>query len=464
MVQPLAQQQHDVGLAELAGRAVQRAVGVPEAQRMQVVNQTPRLLHGEDGRARGLRQRLQLRRLDGVARRIAHDDDGTLGVGHQVRRLLDQLGVALGPAHVAVLLGQERGQVLLADRRFLQVDGQGQVHWPGPAAHRRAESGGDKLGDAVLVVDQPRPLRNGRRHGHLVDLLEGCLSLLGQLGAAGHEDHRALGGVDGGQAGDGVGETGAAGEQGHRRLAGDARVAVGHVHRRALVPRVDELDALVGRRVHQGQYRVPDNRKDLLHPLLLQAANEQMPTIQLRHKTQLLDKIWVASGKRHTHAITEAQTAPAPDTCQQPNGSRRRAGSSVRLPEWLRPRHPRRPRQPGCLPATPYPKEAGLWTGKPQFHAAGRATTPKFRSIQTSSMLPLAKMPRCRPSLTSPSLSMSASGSINHPVNPVSRTTSNCCNASTNVQYRDNQPRLQPAQLVPFYPAANHVSPVLMLG
>ena len=81
---------------------------------------------------------------------------------------------------------------------------------------------------------------------------------------------------------------GPAGEQGHRRLASDAGVAVGHVHRRAFMPRVDELNALIRRRIHQGQYRVPDNRKDLLHPFLLQAANEQMPTIQLRHKTKLL--------------------------------------------------------------------------------------------------------------------------------------------------------------------------------
>ena len=128
----------------------------------------------------------------------------------------------------------------------------------------------------------------GAGHRHLVDLLEGGLALLGQFGAAGHEDHGALGGVDGGQAGDGVGKAGTAGEQGHRRLAGDAGVAVGHVHRRALVPCVDELDALIRGGVNQGQYRVPDNRKDLLHPFLLQAANEQMPTIQLRHKTKLL--------------------------------------------------------------------------------------------------------------------------------------------------------------------------------
>ena len=288
MVQPLAQQQDNVGLAELAGGAVQRAVGIAEAQRMQVVDETSRLLHGEDGRARGLGQRLQLRRLNGVTRRIAHDDDGTLRVGHQVRRLLDQLGVALRPAHVAVLLGQERRQVLLADGRLLQVYGQGQVHRTRPAAHRRAKGGGHELGDPVLVVDHPRTLGNRSGHRNLVDLLERRLALLGQLGAAGHEDHRALGRVDGGQAGDGVGEAGPAGEQGHRRLAGDARIAVGHVHRRALVPRVDELDALIRRRVHQGQNRVPNNRKDLLNPFLLQAANEQMPTIQLRHKTKLL--------------------------------------------------------------------------------------------------------------------------------------------------------------------------------
>ena len=56
MVQPLAQQQDHVRLPKLAGGAIERPVSVAEAQRMQVVDEAPRLLHGEDRRARGLCQ------------------------------------------------------------------------------------------------------------------------------------------------------------------------------------------------------------------------------------------------------------------------------------------------------------------------------------------------------------------------------------------------------------------------
>ena len=284
VVKALAEQQHHVGFPEFPGRAVQRAVGVPEAQGMQVVDEAPGLLDGEDGRAGGLGKSLKLGRLHGVAGRVAHDDHRTLGVGEEVGRLLDERRVTLRSPHVAVFLGQVRGKILLADGGLLEVDGQGQVDRAGSAAHCGAEGGSDEFRDAVLFVDQPRPLRNGSRHGDLVDFLEGCLTLFGEFGASGNENDGAFGGIDGRQAGDGVGEAGAAGEQGDGGLAGDAGVAIGHVHGRALVAGVDELDALIGSGVDQRQNGVAHDGENLLHALLFQASDKEVAPVQLRHR------------------------------------------------------------------------------------------------------------------------------------------------------------------------------------
>ena len=100
------------------------------------------------------------------------------------------------------------------------------------------------------------------------------MPFFGEFGAAGDEDDRAFRGVDGGQAGDGVGEAGAAGEQGDGRLAGDAGIAVGHVHGRALVSGVDKLDAFVSGGVNQGQDGIADYGEHPLDALLFQAADE----------------------------------------------------------------------------------------------------------------------------------------------------------------------------------------------
>ena len=127
------------------------------------------------------------------------------------------------------------------------------------------------------------PFEDRGGHGDLVDLLEGGLALFGEFGASGHEDDGALGGVDGRQAGDGVGEAGAAGEHGDGGLAGDAGVAVGHVHGRALVAGVDELDALIGGGVHQGQDGVAHDGEDLLHALLFEASDKEVAPVQLGH-------------------------------------------------------------------------------------------------------------------------------------------------------------------------------------
>ena len=165
----------------------------------------------------------------------------------------------------------------------------GRVRWTGPGRPRGggAESRRHVLGDAPLVVDQPRPLRDRIGHADLVDLLEGGHALLRQLGAARHEDDRAFRCVDRRQCRDGVGESRPAGEDAHRWLAGDAGVAVGHVQGSALVAGVDKLDTLILRGVHQGQNGVTNDGEHLLDALLLQTADEQVTSGESRHGPSL---------------------------------------------------------------------------------------------------------------------------------------------------------------------------------
>ena len=263
---------------------------------MLVVNHAPGLLNGEGGNAGSLHQGGQLLLGGGVAGRVAHDDDRTLGVAEEVRGLLYERGVALGAAHVAVLAGQVGRQFFLRYGFVLDVDGQGQVHRAGAPGHGGAKGGGDKLGDAAAVVNQPGALGNGSSHANLVHFLEGGHALFRQFGAAGHENDGAFRGVDGGKAGDSVGKARAAGEQGHGRLAGDAGVAVGHVHGGALVASVDEFNPLVGRGVHQGQDGIADDGKHPLDAFLLQAADEKVTSVQVGHIQLLSRPAWVGRG------------------------------------------------------------------------------------------------------------------------------------------------------------------------
>ena len=154
------------------------------------------------------------------------------------------------------------------------------MHRPRTPGHGGAERRCDILRYPFPVVNQPRPLGHRRRHAHLVDLLEGGHSLFRQLGGPSHENHWALRRVNSRQPGDGVGEPRPSGEQGHGGPPGDAGVTVGHVHRRPFVPGVDEFDSFVSRGVHQGQNRVADDGENLLDSFLLQAADEQVASVQ----------------------------------------------------------------------------------------------------------------------------------------------------------------------------------------
>ena len=110
------------------------------------------------------------------------------------------------------------------------------------------------------------PLGRGRRHGRLVQLLEGPHAGLreravtadhhqGRLGRTGHEE-----------AGDAVAVSGPCGEQGHPGLAGETAPAVGHVHGRRLVAGVDELEAAADAGVEERQVLVAGEGEEMADP------------------------------------------------------------------------------------------------------------------------------------------------------------------------------------------------------
>ena len=172
------------------------------------------------------------------------------------------------------------------------------MHRAGPAGHRRPKSRSHKLRDALAVMNQPGAFSHRRRHPHLIHFLKSRHPLFRQLGAAGHKDNRAFRGINGRQPRYGVGKAGAAGEHRHRRLAGNAGIAVGHVHRRPFVAGVNKLNPLVRRRIHQGQDGIANDSEHPPHPLLFQAANEKMaPVHQLRHKNSSLSCLAVLRRK-----------------------------------------------------------------------------------------------------------------------------------------------------------------------
>ena len=80
---------------------------------------------------------------------------------------------------------------------------------------------------------------------------------------------------------------GAAGDHGHRGLSGNPGPGVGHVHRRRLVARVHELQALVLHGVHQGEDGVPHYGEDPANPLLLEGPHQQVRPGELGHVRSL---------------------------------------------------------------------------------------------------------------------------------------------------------------------------------
>ena len=162
----------------------------------------------------------------------------------------------------------------------------------GAPRHGGAEGGGDVLGDAAAVVDEPGALGHGGADFDLIDFLEAEEAAFGEFAAAGDEDDGAFGGVDVGEAGDGVGEAGATGEHGDGGFASDAAPSVGHGHGCALVAGVDELDALIFGGVGQGEHGVTDDGEYLLDAFEFKAAYEQVGPGEVRHWSSYSQGVW----------------------------------------------------------------------------------------------------------------------------------------------------------------------------
>ncbi len=88
-----------------------------------------------------------------------------------------------------------------------------------------------------------------------------------------------------GDARGGIGHTRSRRHQTDARTAAGAGIAIGHVGRTLLVLRRDEADALRScQRIHQIQDRCPDDAKDDLHPLSLQAVHHHFGTGSLQKR------------------------------------------------------------------------------------------------------------------------------------------------------------------------------------
>ena len=234
-VQPLAQQQHGVGLRQHLGKGAQAGVG-----------HAARAFHADDGHAQRGFQRSQAGAAGARQRRGAGQDQRPfrpLQARQQVARA--GFGQRLRGRHEGVGRRQRRG----LGRAFQRVAGQAQVHRAGPAAagrlHRSRQVGGYGVGAGA----GPGGLAHRRGHVGLAHFLEGAHAALAVRGVAGQQHHRGLGHQRGVQRRHRVGVAGPAGDQGDADLAGQPRPGVGHVHGSGFVAGVDQPDPAAQQRV-----------------------------------------------------------------------------------------------------------------------------------------------------------------------------------------------------------------------
>jgi hypothetical protein len=158
------------------------------------------------------------------------------------------------------------------------------------SAGRRDPQGlGDLIRDAIDVGNAVGPLGDGAQERHLIEAgRERQPLVLGERRCA--ADHEQRDRVDVGvhDAAHGVGD---AGPRGHDRDAGSARgarPAVGRLHRRLLVSRVDHAEAVPPRR-HQDRVEMPAVQgEELANPCAFEHANEQLTSVDLAHAAPLL--------------------------------------------------------------------------------------------------------------------------------------------------------------------------------
>ena len=165
---------------------------------------------------------------------MAGDDHGALRLVDQLRRLLDLRRMS---GHVGVVAGQVDGLGIgELDLFLLHVFGNVDENRSGAPRPRDVEGFLDGAREVGGVHDEVVVLGHGQGDAGDVGLLEGVLAdgLAGDLAGDGHHGHGVHHGV--GQAGDEVGRPRAGGGPAHADVAGGARVAVGGVGGRLLVP------------------------------------------------------------------------------------------------------------------------------------------------------------------------------------------------------------------------------------
>src|SRR5439155_17551609 len=95
---------------------------------------------------------------------------------------------------------------------------------------------------------------------------------------AAEKEHRTVGGVRVGDAGQRIGDAGTGGDCADADPAGEPRRRVGGVGRGLLVPRVDQLDAFLDARRVDRRNVQPRKREDVPHAFGLQHAHEELRT------------------------------------------------------------------------------------------------------------------------------------------------------------------------------------------
>jgi len=282
-VEPLAEQQHEVGLTQAARRAAQARI-VDAA----------RALH-QQGRDPGqLTQPLDVVPACRTTHGRTRDDQRTPGLAEQVERPADEHVV-----HRARVGGRSGRRRRTGHASFEQVSGQAQVHGPRRPRRRERKRPRHLLAHALGALDHPRRLADGPRGADLIDLLERAASSLGAWRVPAQQHDGRLGHQRGVQRRDGVEMTGTGGDQRHARLFRHARPAVGHVHGGGLVPRVDQCDVAAHRRVIDGENLVAGQREQMAHAGHRQRIHEEISAAR-GHGSRILPRSRVSNG-RHRH-------------------------------------------------------------------------------------------------------------------------------------------------------------------
>ena len=312
-VDPLGDEQHDVGAPDLARGRVEDRVGVAEAERVLVRHRAAR--HAD-------REARQLGDLDEALERLppaapphaaAGEHHGPLGPVEQPDR-----GVERRLARRGGLDAEGLGQPDVVVHACLgDVARDRQVHRARSAADRLAVGGREVFAEPPRVLGDARPLRDRAHHVELVDLLQRTPLAQARLVHAADREHRARGHPRRGEAGQRVRVPRPARDDGHARPSRHPRPAVGEVGGARLVARVDDGEALVEAGVEDRVHVVAAETEDALDAVPAHRAHEQVSAADLAH---------VGPPRRLGTIVARARPArsrrPAPDARGFRNGPR----------------------------------------------------------------------------------------------------------------------------------------------